>query len=148
MSGCVMVGGIAGQLILATIDNKKVRDEDIAVVDSDDVQEYDVPVTDVEIMAEDEDFVWKGQDPLGIRWVDKHIPGIEQLFTKSAKSSYIFTVPSGWDLFLYKEVCSSTSPFTRFTTLSPLGWILTTVPSLNFITSSPSVEIVFVEHFP
>ena len=79
-----MVGGIAGQLILATIDNKKVNDDDIAVVDSDDVQEYDVPVTDVEIMAEDEDFVWKGQDPLGIRWVDKHIFRIEQLFQSLA----------------------------------------------------------------
>ena len=64
-----MVGGIAGQLLLCNIDNKKVTKYVIGFpkLMRMHLQEYDVPVTDVEIMAEDEDFVWKGQDPLGIR---------------------------------------------------------------------------------
>ena len=30
-------------------------------------QDYDVPVTDVDLMADDDDFEWKGQESLGIR---------------------------------------------------------------------------------
>ena len=56
-----------------------------------------------------------------------------------------FTVPSGYNLFLYWLVCSSICSCGRLTSLSPLGWIFTTVPSQNLIISSPLVEIVLVD---
>ena len=43
---------MAGQLVVSSLDIKR---------------EFDIPVTEVDIMEEDEDFVWKGQGGLGVR---------------------------------------------------------------------------------
>ena len=43
---------MAGQLVVCSLDIKR---------------EFDIPVTEVDIMEEDEDFVWKGQGGLGVR---------------------------------------------------------------------------------
>jgi len=51
-SGLLLVGGIAGQLLFCRLECKK---------------EYDVPVTDVDLMVDDDTFEWKGQESLGIR---------------------------------------------------------------------------------
>lgn len=51
-TGLLVVGGMAGQLVVCSLDIKR---------------EFDIPVTEVDIMEEDEDFVWKGQGGLGVR---------------------------------------------------------------------------------
>ena len=51
-TGLLVVGGMAGQLVVCSLDIKR---------------EFDIPVTEVDIMEEDEDFVWKGQSGLGVR---------------------------------------------------------------------------------
>ena len=51
-TGLLVVGGMAGQLVVSSLDIKR---------------EFDIPVTEVDIMEEDEDFVWKGQGGLGVR---------------------------------------------------------------------------------
>ena len=51
-TGVLVVGGLAGQVLLCHLDNKR---------------EFDIAVTDLDLMAEDEDFVWKGQEALDVR---------------------------------------------------------------------------------
>ena len=51
-TGLLVVGGMAGQLLVCSLDIKR---------------EFDIPLTDVDLMEEDEEFIWKGQDPLDVR---------------------------------------------------------------------------------
>ena len=49
---------LLGQLVVSSLDIKR---------------EFDIPVTEVDIMEEDEDFVWKGQGGLGVRSEFNHL---------------------------------------------------------------------------
>ena len=51
-TGLLLVGGMAGQLLVCSLDIKR---------------EFDIPLTDVDLMEEDEEFVWKGQEALDVR---------------------------------------------------------------------------------
>ena len=55
-------------------------------------QEYDVPVTDVDLMADDDDFEWKGQESLGIRACQFQHP-------RGFQPQHILQVASKWKLY-------------------------------------------------
>ena len=64
---------MAGQLVVSSLDIKR---------------EFDIPVTEVDIMEEDEDFVWKGQGGLGVRSEYNHFVfdiTLDELSTEQTK---------------------------------------------------------------
>ena len=68
-SGQLVVGGQSGQLLLCSLTNKRVRPGQTqgGQTSLSSLKEFDIAVTDIDLMAEDEDFVWKGQEPMDVR---------------------------------------------------------------------------------
>ena len=68
-SGLLVVGGQSGQLLLCDLNNKRVRPGQAGPSETSlsSLKEFDIAVTDIDLMAENEDFVWKGQEPMDVR---------------------------------------------------------------------------------
>ena len=68
-AGQLVVGGQAGQLLLCQITSNRVSPGQArpGQTSLSSLKEFDIAVTDIDLMAEDEDFVWKGQEPMDVR---------------------------------------------------------------------------------
>ena len=100
-TGLLLVGGMAGQLLVCSLDIKR---------------EFDIPLTDVDLMEEDEEFVWKGQEALDVRSCQfRHPLGyrplhILQLQPPSAITSLALT--SDWGLLAAGQTRVGLDPVT------------------------------------